>query len=67
MFCHVTSKQVFGVHDVSSVYHVPLLLESQGIIEYLTHRLKLDDIHITDEMLENGRCLGIRWKEMTSA
>ncbi|KAF7424520.1 CTP synthase ura7 [Pleurotus ostreatus] len=67
MFCHVTSKQVFGVHDVSSVYHVPLLLESQGIIEYLTHRLKLDDIHITDEMLENGRCLGVRWKEMTSA
>jgi CTP synthase len=30
MFCHVAPEQVVGVHDLSSVYHVPLLLESQG-------------------------------------
>ena len=31
MFCLVASEQVFGVHDVTSVYHKPLLLRSQGI------------------------------------
>ncbi|KAF9554143.1 CTP synthase [Agrocybe pediades] len=44
MFCHVSSEQVLGVHDVSSVYHVPLLLQAQGIVEYLTRRLKLDEL-----------------------
>ncbi|KDR76421.1 hypothetical protein GALMADRAFT_246761 [Galerina marginata CBS 339.88] len=44
MFCHVATEQVVGVHDVSSVYHVPLLLQAQGIVEYLTKRLKLDEL-----------------------
>ncbi|RDB30524.1 CTP synthase [Hypsizygus marmoreus] len=66
MFCHVKPEQVFGVHDVSSVYHVPLLLKAQGIIEYLTKRLDLDQIPITKEMLEKGASLGQRWKDMTS-
>ncbi|GLB39038.1 putative catalyzes the ATP-dependent amination of UTP to CTP with either L-glutamine or ammonia as the source of nitrogen [Lyophyllum shimeji] len=66
MFCHVTSEQVFGVHDVSSVYHVPLLLKSQGILEYLSKRLKLDKISITKEMSEKGTSLGKRWKDLTA-
>ncbi|KAF8970407.1 CTP synthase [Flammula alnicola] len=44
MFCHVSSEQVVGVHDVSSVYHVPLLLQAQGIVEFLTRRLGLDEL-----------------------
>ena len=47
MFCHVSSEQVLGIHDVSSVYHVPLLLQSQGVIEYLTRRLHLDELRST--------------------
>ncbi|KMU86859.1 CTP synthase [Coccidioides immitis H538.4] len=35
MFCQVEPEQVFGVHDVSSTYHVPLLLEKQGLISVL--------------------------------
>jgi CTP synthase len=66
MFCHVASEQVFGVHDVSSVYHVPLLLQSQGIVEYLRKRLSLDKVTITKEMLEKGTSLGKRWKVMTT-
>ncbi|TFK21755.1 CTP synthase [Coprinopsis marcescibilis] len=66
MFCHVTSEQVFGVHDVSSVYHVPLLLQSQGIVEYLTKRLKLDQVHITSEMANAGKSLGTRWRDLTT-
>ena len=66
MFCHVSSEQVFGVHDVSSVYHVPLLLQSQGIIEYLTKRLKLEAVGVTPKMKEVGLCLGKRWRDLTS-
>ena len=66
MFCHVSSEQVFGVHDVSSVYHVPLLLQSQGIVEYLQKRLKLDQLNITKEMRAMGESLGKRWRDLTS-
>jgi len=41
MFCHVAPGQVLGIHDVKSVYHVPLMLEAQGIVEYLGDRLGL--------------------------
>lgn len=66
MFCHVSTEQVFGVHDVSSIYHVPLLLQSQGIIEYLQKRLRLDKINVSKAMRAQGESLEKRWKEMTS-
>ncbi|KAF8624934.1 hypothetical protein AX15_005631 [Amanita polypyramis BW_CC] len=66
MFCHVAQEQVFGIHDVTSVYHVPLLLQSQGIVEYLTKRLELDKIPISQEMKDKGSSLSKRWREMTS-
>ncbi|KIL57693.1 hypothetical protein M378DRAFT_87535 [Amanita muscaria Koide BX008] len=66
MFCHVAQEQVFGIHDVTSVYHVPLLLQSQGIVGYLTKRLELDKISIPQEMKEQGSSLWKRWREMTT-
>jgi CTP synthase len=66
MFCHVSSEQVFGVHDVSSVYHVPLLLQSQGIVSYLRKRLNLDGLNITTAMTEKGLSLGNSWRDMTT-
>jgi CTP synthase len=65
MFCHVHPEQVFGVHDVSSVYHVPLLLESQGIIPYLQKRLDLASLKLTKEMTDKGFFLGQRWRALT--
>ncbi|KAM8977035.1 CTP synthase 2 [Pelodytes ibericus] len=41
MFCHVEPEQVIFIHDVSSTYRVPVLLEEQGIIKYFKHRLDL--------------------------
>lgn len=32
MFCQVEPEQVIAVHNVSSICHVPLLLEKQGLI-----------------------------------
>ena len=65
MFCHVASEQVVGVHDVTSVYHVPLLLQSQGIVAFLKRRLNLPGLNLTSEMLEYGMMLERRWKTIT--
>ncbi|KAI0040349.1 CTP synthase [Auriscalpium vulgare] len=66
MFCHVAEEQVVGVHDVSSVYHVPLLLQSQGIVNYLHKRLNLASIVFTPEMTQRGLSLEDRWKALTT-
>ncbi|PBK87838.1 CTP synthase [Armillaria gallica] len=66
MFCHVAAEQVFGVHNVSSVYHVPLLLQSQGILDYLRKRLDLDNISITPNMSQHGTSLEKRWRDLTT-
>ncbi|KAK2910006.1 CTP synthase 1-like isoform X1 [Channa argus] len=57
MFCHVEPTQVICVHDVSSVYKVPLLLEDQGVVSYLCHRLSLPVEMKPRKMLT-------KWKEM---
>jgi CTP synthase len=66
MFCHVASEQVVGVHDVTSVYHVPLLLQSQGIVDFLKRRLDLPSLKHTSTMLERGTLLESRWKTITT-
>nr|XP_026692949.1 CTP synthase 1 [Ciona intestinalis] len=40
-FCHVAPEQVITVHDVSSLYHVPMLLEKQNLSAYFNKRLGL--------------------------
>ncbi|XP_066999211.1 CTP synthase isoform X2 [Anabrus simplex] len=41
-FCHVAPDQVICIHDLSSIYRVPLLMESQGIVEFFNDRLQLN-------------------------
>lgn len=65
MFCHVQPEQVVGVHNVSSVYHVPLMLRSQGLIEFLHKRLNLQSINIPPSMVTRGQGVAERWKELT--
>lgn len=65
MFCHVGPHQVLSVHDVASVYHVPLLLRDQGIVSFLTRRLSLDAIRIPNPRLRLGQDLAKRWRELT--
>jgi len=65
MFCHVQPQQVVGIHNVSSVYHVPLLLRSQGLIEFLQKRLNLQTINIASSMVSRGEGIAERWKELT--
>lgn len=65
MFCHVTPKQVLGVHNVSSTYHVPLLLREQGLGDFLAKRLNLGELNIRPEMKKKGDALLGRWKALT--
>ncbi|CAG7956490.1 unnamed protein product [Penicillium salamii] len=39
--CSVGPEQVFGVHDVSTTYHVPILLERQGFLRAISKYLDL--------------------------
>ncbi|XP_054720485.1 CTP synthase 1-A-like isoform X2 [Uloborus diversus] len=40
-FCHVPPEQVICLHDVRSVYHVPIFLEQQGLVGFFLDRLQL--------------------------
>jgi CTP synthase len=44
-FCHVPVNNVLSVHDVNNVYHVPGLLESQGLHHILEEVLHLPPIN----------------------
>ncbi|KAJ3380051.1 CTP synthase ura7 [Lobulomyces angularis] len=60
MFCHVPAASVFAVHDCKSVYHVPILLKEQGILDVLTNRLKLEPkISLKSQALSN------KWRQLT--
>lgn len=67
MFCHVEPSQVIAVHDVSSTYHVPLLLERQGLIENLNNILRLDACTISPSLRVSGQSLWHQWKALTTS
>ena len=41
-FCHVKPERVICIHDCTSTYRVPLMLEEQGLIEFFSERLHLN-------------------------
>jgi CTP synthase len=41
LFCHVAPEQVICVQDLSSIYHVPILMDSAGVTKFLAERLQL--------------------------
>lgn len=46
LFCQVAPEQVLSVHDCSSVYQVPLILEEQGLSKFLFDRFKLGNLSL---------------------
>ncbi|XP_030385669.1 CTP synthase isoform X4 [Scaptodrosophila lebanonensis] len=60
-FCHVGPDQVICIHDLNSIYHVPLLMEQNGVIEYLNERLQLNiDLSLRAKCLQHWRDLARR-------
>ncbi|KAI9365142.1 CTP synthase [Pilaira anomala] len=67
MFCHVGPEQVLAVHDVSSVYHVPLLLREHGVMDFFRRRLNLDALKISDERRLAGEKLWTEWNTLANS
>jgi len=63
MFCHVGPSQVISVPDVSSVYRVPGLLHSEGLVKYIVNKLQLNvrkDINKPRSLLSKWNILAER-------
>ena len=67
MYCQVEPSQVIAVHDVSSTYHVPLLLEQQGLIHNLTNIFRLDAYPTASSSLASGQSIWRQWKALTTS
>jgi len=66
MFCQVEPEQVIAVHNVSSTYHVPLLLEKQGLIPTIREILKLDLVPKAPTLVSRGQATWHEWKTLTT-
>ncbi|KAL9593998.1 MAG: hypothetical protein Q9219_007273 [cf. Caloplaca sp. 3 TL-2023] len=64
MFCQVEPEQVIAVHDVLSTYHVPLLLEEQGLVQILRDVLRLDALTIPRSLSQSGTETWESWKQL---
>lgn len=53
------------VHDVSTVYRVPLLLEDQGVVSYFCQRLNLPVAVKTKKMLSKWKEMSDRWERLS--
>ena len=51
LFCQVAPEQVLSVHDCSSVYQVPLILQQQGLSKFLFDRFNLSSFSSNDEFM----------------
>jgi CTP synthase len=67
MFCHVAPEQVLAVHDVSSVYHVPILLREHGVVDFFRRRLNLDALSVSDERRLAGEKLWDDWTKFAGS
>ena len=65
LYCDVERSQVVSVTDVSSLYRVPLLLESQGLTEQLIDVLRLDQRTLAPSLVRKGVQTWNAWKELT--
>lgn len=67
MFCQVEPEQVIAVHNVASTYHVPLLLERQGLITTIRDLLQLDQVQKSNALIKKGSDSWAEWKTLTTA
>lgn len=54
------------MHNVSTTYHVPALLERQGLLKLCRETLHLDDIPRAKSLMEQGQRTWTEWRALTS-
>jgi CTP synthase len=63
MFCQVKPSHVLCIHDLKSIYHVPLLLEQQDLVSALSEGLALGIAPTKDA---NGETVELKnWRSLT--
>ena len=60
LFCDVPMEAVFSNPDVEDIYHVPLMVEEEGLDEYLMDRLGIADRALAPAERDNG------WREIVT-
>jgi CTP synthase len=60
LFCDVPTEAVFSNPDVADIYHVPLMVEEEGLDEYVMEELDIADEALPPEQREN------RWRELVT-
>ena len=60
-FCHVSPQAVMSTHDVPNIYHVPLMLQEQGLCDILGV-----DCHATD-LLKDWKTMAYHLDTLTEA
>ena len=60
LFCDVPTDAVFSNPDVEDIYHVPLMVEDEGLDEYVMERL-----HIANEALPKSE-RDSQWRELVT-
>jgi len=58
--CQVEQKQVIAVHNVSTTYHVPMLLDKQNLLDTLSDLLELKALKQPAPRIDAGTRM---WKE----
>ncbi|PWY76184.1 CTP synthase [Aspergillus heteromorphus CBS 117.55] len=62
--CSMEANQVIAVHNVTTTYHVPLLLEKQKLITTITDLLNLQTIQRPPDRLERGNRMWMDWVDL---
>ncbi len=60
LFCDVSTDAVFSNPDVEDIYHVPLMVEDEGLDEYV-----MEQLGIGDEALPEAK-RSTRWRELVT-
>jgi CTP synthase len=60
LFCDVPTDAVFSNPDVEDIYHVPLMVEEEGLDEYVMERLDLKSEALPEAERDN------RWRELVT-
>ncbi|MFC6725287.1 CTP synthase, partial [Halobium palmae] len=60
LFCDVPTEAVFSNPDVEDIYHVPLMVEEEGLDDYV-----MEYLDVADEALPHGE-RDSRWRELVT-
>lgn len=64
--CNVKPADIIAVHNVPSTYHVPALLEEQGLLPSISKLLRLDLLETLPQRATNGANMWMDWMSLTA-